>query len=191
MAVASNRNGDLTIYVDRASVTKSLSLSEHSTLKNPKGKIYGPSLSEAWDTTEDLLPEDLYLLDGDNSGERYLAYTFYVFNSGSEELDYSMSLDIENTSKNLDEAIRIRLYINDELTTYAKKSNVTGEAELGTVAFESDKVITSSTVTDFKPNDVTKYTIVLWIEGYDNECTNHKIGGSITLSMRFSVLGIV
>lgn len=191
MAVASNRNGNLTIFVDRSSVTKSLSLSESRTLSNPKGKMYGPSISNAWDTGEDYIPNDVYLLDGNNSGDNYLAYTFYVFNSGIENLDYSMKFEIENKSKKLDEAIRIRFYVNDVLTTYAKKNSLTGEAENGTVAFESDKVITSHTITDFAPNQVTKYSIVLWVEGEDIDCTNDKIGGSITLSMAFSVLGIM
>ena len=201
MAITSNRNGDLTIYVDRSSVTKSLSLSESSTLSNPKGKIYGPSLSNAWDTRmceeeEDptavsCVPTNTYLLDGNNSGKHYISYTFYVFNSGIENLDYSMSFNIENTSKNLDEVVRVNLYVNNSLTTYAKKSNISGEAELGTTAFESNDVIVSGTVTDLEPNEAVKYTIVLWVDGYDEECKNDKIGGSITLSMRFSVLGIV
>lgn len=191
MAVTSNRNGDLTIYVDRTSVTKSLSISESKTLSDPQGKIYGPSLNGAWDTSEDYIPSDVYFLDGNNSGQNYIAYTFYVFNSGIEKLDYSMKFKIENTSKNLDDVIRVRFYVNDELTTYAKKSSITGEAETGTTAFESDNIITSHTITDFNPNEVTKYSLVIWVEGEDIECTNEKIGGSITLSMAFSVLGIV
>jgi len=191
MAIASNRNGNLTIYVDRSSVTKSLSLSESSTLSNPKGKMYGPSIDNAWDTGEDYIPSDVYLLDGNNSGESYIAYTFYVFNSGIENLDYSMKFEIENTSKHLDDAIRVRFYVNDVLTTYAKKNSITGEAENGTVAFESNNLITSHTITDFEPNEVTKYSIVLWVEGEDMDCTNDKIGGSITLSMAFSVLGVL
>lgn len=201
MAIASNRNGNLTIFVDRTSVTKSLSLSEYRTLKEPKGKLYGPSIDNAWDTRlcEEgenpneiaCVPTDTYLLDGNRSGKHYIAYTFYVFNSGIESLDYSMSFNIENTSNHLDEAIRVRLYINDNMTTYAKKSPVTNEAEFGTTAFNSNKEIMSHTVSDFAPEEVTKYSIVLWVDGYDEECTNDKIGGSITLSMSFSVLGIV
>ena len=191
MAIVSNRNGNLTIFVDRGSVTKSLSLSESSTLSNPMGKIYGPSIDDAWDTGEDYIPNDVYLLDGNNSGENYIAYTFYVYNSGIESLDYSMKFEIENTSNNLDEAIRVRLYVNDVLTTYAKVNSQSGEKESGTVAFESDDLITTQTVTDFAPNEVTKYSIVIWVEGEDIDCTNDKIGGSITLSMAFSVLGIV
>lgn len=191
MAITSNRNGNLTIYVDRTSVTKSLSLSESKTLSNPQGKIYAPSLEGAWDTSEDYIPSDVYLFDGNNSGTNYLAYTFYVYNSGIESLDYSMNFKVDSSSKKLDEVIRVRLYVNDVLTTYAKKSNITDEPETGTVAFESDNVITSHTITDFEPNEVTKYSIVLWVAGEDMECTNDKIGGSVTLSMAFSVLGIV
>lgn len=191
MAFTSNRNGNLTIYVDRTSVTKSLSISESSTLSNPHGKIYAPSLEGAWDTSEDYIPSDVYFLDGNNSGKNYIAYTFYVFNSGIETLDYSMKFKIESTSKNLDDVVRVRLYVNDELTTYAKRSAITGDPETGTTAFESDNLITSHTITDFEPNEVTKYSIVLWVDGEDIECTNEKIGGSITLSMAFSVLEII
>lgn len=191
MAFTSNHNGNLTIYVDRTSVTKSLSISESSNLSDPVGKIFGPSLDNAWDTTEDYIPSDIYFLDGNNSSKNYIAYTFYIFNSGVEALDYSMKFKIESVSKELDDVVRIRFYVNDELTTYAKKSTITGEAETGTTAFESDNIITSHTITDFEPNEVTKYTVVLWVEGEDFECTNEKIGGSITLSMAFSVLDVV
>ena len=191
MAVTSNRTGNLTIYVDRTSITKCLSLSESKTLSNPKGKLYGPSIQNAWDSTEDMLPKYSDLIDGNSSGDNYIAYTFYLFNSGSENLDYSMRFEIENTSNYLDEAIRVRLYTNDQLVTYAKKNSLSGEAENGTTAFESSKYIMTNTVTDFKPKEYTKYTIIIWVESDDPDCTNDKIGGAITLSMGFSVLGIV
>ena len=191
IGVTSNRTGNLTIFVDRNSPTKCLSLSESQLLTNPQGKLYGPAINEAWDTTEDYLPKYADLIDGNNSGTNYIAYTFYLYNSGIESLDYSMKFTIENVSNKLDEAIRIRLYTNDQLVTYSKINSVSGEAENGTDAFESDKYITTNTVTDFDPGEVTKYTIMIWVESYDPDCTNDKIGGSITLSMSFSVLGIV
>jgi len=188
IAITSNRNGNLTIFVDKYSLSKSLSLSESRNLSNPQGKLYGPSLENAWDTSEDLVPDDLHLYDGVNNGDFYIAYTFYLFNSSRNELDYSMKFNIDYKSNDLDEAVRIRLYTNDVLTTYAKKSPITGEAENGTVAFESDNVITSSTVTGLVPGQYTKYTIVLWIEKYDEQCTNDLIGGALSISMNFSVL---
>ena len=191
IAITSNKTGNLTIFIDRSSVTKCLSLSESKTLSNPQGKLHGPSITNSWDTTEDKLPKYADLIDGNNSGDNYIAYTFYLFNSGIENLDYSMKFEIENTSNHLDEAIRIRLYTNDSLVTYAKKNSVSGEAEGGTTAFESNKYVVSNTVTDFEPDEYTKYTIVIWVESDDPDCTNDKIGGAITLSISFSVLGIV
>lgn len=201
MAITSNRTGNLTIYVDRTSATKTLSLSESSTLKNPTGKLVGPSINNAWNISmcgedEDpniisCIPNDTYLLDGDHSGDNYISYTFYVFNSGIESLDYTMSFDIENVDKNLDESIRVNFYVNDVLTSYAKENGSTREAEPGTVKFESDNVITSHTITDFAPDEFTKYSIVIWVEVDDPDTNNDKIGGSITLSMKFSVLGVV
>jgi len=102
-----------------------------------------------------------------------------------------MKFEIENTSNDLDEAIRVRLYTNDSLVTYAKKNSISNEAESGTVAFESNKYILTNTVTGFKPEQYTKYTIMIWVESDDPDCTNDKIGGAVTLSMSFSVLGIV
>lgn len=191
IGITSNRTGNLTIFVDRTSVTKCLSLSESKTLSKPQGKLYGPAINNAWDTTEDYLPKYVDLIDGNSSGTNYIAYTFYLFNSGIEELDYTMKFEIENTSNHLDEAIRVRLYTNDSLVTYAKKNSLTGEAESGTTAFESNKYIVTNTVTDFKPEQYTKYTIMVWVESDDLDCTNDKIGGSITLSMSFSVLGVL
>ena len=190
-AVTSSRTGNLTIYVDRSSVTKALSLSESKSSSDMHGKLYGPAINEAWDIKEDDLPKYADLIDGNSSGTNYIAYTFYLYNSGIEKLDYSMKFEIENTSNGLDEAIRVRLYTNDNLVTYAKKSALTGEAESGTVAFESDKYIVTNTITNFKPEQYTKYTIMIWVDTDDVECTNDKIGGSITLSMSFSVLGIL
>jgi hypothetical protein len=191
MGITINRTGNLTIFVDRSSVTKCLSLSETKTLSNPKGKLYGPSITKAWDTTEENLPKYVDLIDGNNSGDNYIAYTFYLFNSGIENLDYSMKLEIENKSNNLDEAIRIRLYTNDQLVTYAKKNANTGEAEPSTTAFESDKYVVTNTITDFAPEEYTKYTIMMWVESEDPDCTNDKIGGGITMSISFSVLGVL
>ena len=116
IAITNNRTGNLTIFVDRSSVTKSLSLSESKSLSNPKGKLYGPAITNAWDTTEDKLPKYADLIDGNSSGTNYIAYTFYLFNSGIEELDYTMKFEIENSSNDLDEAInKVKTIILDEV----------------------------------------------------------------------------
>ena len=87
--------------------------------------------------------------------------------------------------KNVDDAIRIRVYFNGEPTTYAKLS-ARGVPEEGTVAFESKDNVMSSKHENFKPGDKHKYTIVMWLEGSDLECTNNIIGGEFKAHMEFN-----
>ena len=38
-------------------------------------------------------------------------------------------------------------------------------------------------VSDFKPGDLDKFTIVVWIEGDDPDCTDALLGGEIKMHM--------
>ena len=39
---------------------------------------------------------------------------------------------------------------------------------------------------DFKPGDVHKYTVVIWIEGNDPQCDDDIIGGEVKMHMRLT-----
>lgn len=198
LAITSNRNGNMTVYVDKTTATKTLSLSESGTLSNPTGKLYGPALTNAWDEVEDNIPSYSDLLDGDTSArgevtengvpKHYIAYTFYLYNRGTEKLNYSLSFDIEYVDKEADSMIRVRLYEDSVPTTYAKLSS-SGEPEYRTTAFTDEDTIVYKDYTDFEVNQVRKYSVVIWIDADDPDTTNDKIGGSLVLSMRFSVTG--
>ena len=41
---------------------------------------------------------------------------------------------------------------------------------------------------DFKPNDIAKFTIVMWIEGNDADCKDGMIGGQLKCEMQFNVV---
>ena len=56
-------------------------------------------------------------------------------------------------------------------------------------AFESEEVITSGSQQEVTPMDVHKYTVVIWLEGDDPECTNDKIGGHAGIEMHFRLEG--
>lgn len=131
------------------------------------------------------LPQDLDEYEGSHNGENYLAYSFYIENMGENTINYWSELIIDDVIKNVDEAIRFMIYFDGEPTTYAKKS-ARGNPESGTVAFQSEEVVTSSMVEGFKPGDKHKYTIVMWLEGSDLECTNNIIGGEIKAHMEFN-----
>lgn len=121
--------------------------------------------------------------DGAHNGDNYIAYTFYVANEGKEELNYWSELYIDDVIRNVDEAIRIIIYQNGERTVYAKKNSVTGEAEEGTEMFYSDELPVLRGRKNFKPGDIDKYTIVIFLEGDDPDCVNDLIGGEIKMHL--------
>lgn len=72
---------------------------------------------------------------------------------------------------------------------YAK---VVGEKDYGyrliPYIFESDTVVTSQIVEDMEQDEVDKYTVVLWLEGDDPDCTNALIGAHIGMQMDFELI---
>lgn len=120
---------------------------------------------------------------GAHNGDNYIAYTFHVINSGKETVNYWYEIDIDDTIKNVDEAIRIMIIKNGKETVYAKKSKVNGQAEKGTKKFVSKSIAVLEQRKNFKPKSKDKYTIVVWIEGDDPECKNDLLGGEIKMHM--------
>lgn len=55
-------------------------------------------------------------------------------------------------------------------------------------AFESSDTITSGIREDIAPMEVHKYTVVIWLEGDDPDCTDELIGGHLGAEMNFTLL---
>ena len=134
------------------------------------------------------LPENLHMIDGQHNGENYIAYTFYLEHRGTEVVDYEYELTLSNVTLGLDEAMRVRLYVEDEYVDYARTRNDGTGPEPGTVEFYNINTITKKVVTDCKPGDKTKYTIVIWLEGDDPECVDAVIDGMAKVEMNFRVI---
>ena len=139
------------------------------------------NITEAW------IPRDIQDgPDGSHNGQNYIAYTFYAENQGNEIINYWRTIEIDDVIKNADEAIRVKVIKDGEETTYAKPNKETGEAEPGTVAFTSDKVIMLEEEKDVTPGTIHKYTIVIWIEGSDVDCVDDIIGGEVKMHMNLT-----
>jgi len=124
--------------------------------------------------------------DGSHNGQNYIAYTFYAENQGKEVINYWKTIEIDDVVKNADEAIRVKVIKDGQETTYAKVNKSTGQPENGTVAFSENNVIMLEQEKDFKPGDVHKYTVVIWIEGNDAECVDDIIGGEVKMHMKLT-----
>ncbi len=148
-------------------------------------ELYARTIPHLDNISYKWLPDDLNdHPGGSHNGENYVVYTFFVENLGANVSDYWTEIIIDDVIKNVDEAIRIRVYKNGEAVTYAKVAR-NGEPEPNTVAFQSDDLVVRSHIESFKPGDIDKYTIIIWLEGSDPECTDNILGGEIKVHMDF------
>ena len=180
--------GRFTVSLDKnMSNRKNVFLSENGNLKNKARKLSADTIEYMDNISIKWLPDNIDKeKTGAHNGDNYIAYTFYVINSGKEKVNYWYEIDIDDTIKNVDEAIRIMIYRNGEATVYAKKSKETGEAEPDTKKFVSSKIAVLEQRKNFKPNSKDRYTVIVWIEGDDPECKNDLLGGEIKLHMDFT-----
>ncbi len=180
-------SGNFTITLDRnLYYERGLIIYDDPNYKTYRSELVAPSIDTFDNVAESWLPADLDSHGGgSNNGDNYISYTFYIENTGEAVTDYHSEILIDDVIRNVDEAVRIKVYKNGEVVTYAKES-ASGEPEEGTVPFASDKLVVVDDTLDFAPGDITKYTIVIWLEGKDPETTNNIIGGEIKLQMKFN-----
>ena len=180
-------NGNFSITLDKnLYYDKNLIVYDNNDYKVFRTELYATSVESFDNISERWLPNDLdEHSGGSHNGENYMAYTFYIENFGTQTSDYWSELVIDDVIRNVDEAVRVRIYKNGIPTTYAKAAR-NGEPEDGTVAFESDKLIVTDHVENFAPKEKIKYTVVVWLEGRDPDCTDNILGGEIKLHMEFN-----
>ena len=151
----------------------------------PKRKLSAEDLPFMDNISIKWLPDDITEYEGSHNGKNFFAYSFYMENQGDAVLSYWYTIVMDDVIKDADEAARIMIYVNDEKTVYAKGSSIDGSPEPDTKKFRDDKdgTIILEQRKDMKPGDVDKFTVVVWIEGDDPECTNALIGGHLRLHM--------
>ncbi len=179
-----NQKGNFTITLDpNLSANKHIVMSATSDFKETPLRLEATALDYMDNITESWLPLNIATdYEGEHNGNNYMAYTFFVKNIGTETTNYVMSLDILSVIKNVDDAIRIIMYTNDEpKEVYAKKSARTGETEEGTIPFPSNTEAFVKQRKNIIPNEVDKYTIVIFMEGNDFECVDAILGGEMKM----------
>ncbi len=181
--------GRFTVTLDSNKTLES-GLAIFDSLNNSQGKrrLYATPIKFMDNISYKWLPENIDTeADGSHNGKNYIAYTFYIENQGNEVLHYWYEVIVDDVIKNVDEAIRIRIYRNGKDVTYAKKSSLGGEAEPNTVPFKDIKdaegTIILEEVEDFQPMSMDRLTIVVWLEGDDPDCTDPLIGGELKMHM--------
>lgn len=178
-------SGNFTISLDRnLYFDRSLIIYENPDYKVFRAELYAQSVEYFDNISYKWLPNNLEDQNGSHNGENYVAYTFYIENIGTNITDYWYEIQVSDVIKNVDDAVRIRMYKDGEYTTFAKISK-RGKPEPETTAFETDSLVIRDHESGFKPGDIDKYTVVIWLEGSDPECTDNILGGEIKVHMNF------
>lgn len=177
--------GKFTVILDRnLNWDKGIVIYENLQNKTVSRRLEASALDTMDNISIDWLPKDIDTeAEGGHNGDNYIAYTFYVENEGEDTINYWYSILIDDVILNVDEAIRVMVYLNGEETVYAKLNGFTEEPELDTKAFYSKDTVMLESRQDFSPGDVDRFTIVIWIEGDDPDCTNALLGGELKMHM--------
>ena len=181
--------GSFTVTVNKYdNVAHALTLSETPDFKDMTSRLNAASSQEITNISVTTLPLDLDNINGSHNGDNYMAYTFYCRNAGNEPVTYEYELYIANMTLEIEDAVRIRLYVNGEYEDYAKTRNDGQGAEPGTTEFLTEETILRKEL-HLTPGEYTKFTIVVWLEGDDPECVDTILGGIFKIDMNMSVLG--
>lgn len=206
-----NKYGSFTIMLkDTGDRSYSLSLCEYSDFRNPTTRLNSDAAINITNISGNSLPTNLNDIDGSHNGENYLAYTFYLKNSGELTCSYRYSLIISRATIGIDAAARVRVYYTPDYykaetkatnygdgsyVDYAKpKTNANGAPEIDPdnrvmVNFLDGKTVVSKDIDNFAPGDIAKITVVVWLEGDDPDCTDDILGGQFKLDMIMEVIG--
>ena len=155
--------------------------------------LYAPPLLEATDTQYTDIPENIEDGIGSKNSRSYFAYSFWLIGVGNKEnINYSLSMSLINTSNNIEEAIRVMIIKDGERSVFSTTSKPIYHAQDHTktpeqigetkpywdkdhIALLWDKII---------PGDYAKYTIVIWIDGW--ESVDSMKAGTFSASLEFS-----
>ncbi|MCF7930839.1 MAG: hypothetical protein K9L02_04975 [Acholeplasmataceae bacterium] len=191
-------SGNFVMSVDYSAYQRGIVLSNDITFESRKPQLMTEPVSEARDITYSWikLPEvsssNGSFIDPEYD---YIAYTFYIKNEGNETVDVVYSIKLSEVQNNLDESIRV-LVIEDGVETIFQKPDKADEfgnfpiypsTLPETKYFLSETVVTRKKITNFEPNEIRKYSVVVWLEGHDPDTTDAIIGGMAKLQMIFVI----
>lgn len=189
VAVLYKNQGSFTVHLDKYEMTKyGISLSESREMTHMTSHLNAKISEQMTNISEKHIAENVDMIDGEHNGRDYIAYTFYLQNAGELEVSYDYQVKIANVTNDLDEAIRLRLYVDGVPVTYAKTRSDGGGAEPGTVEFYSETVMARGRISGLAPGEATKYTVVIWLEGNDPDCIDWLIGGKMKVEMEMNVV---
>jgi hypothetical protein len=190
--------GNFVMSIDYDAYERGIILSDSIDFDDPKPRLMSDPVPDARDMTYSWLKlEEVVETDGNykDVDYDYVAYTFYLKNAGNETVDVTYHIRITDNYKDLASGVRI-LIIDDGIETLYQLADIPnefGEYPLYPVEIEdaeefiSDTIVMRNVIEGFEPDQIKKFTFVMWLEGEDPDTTDDILGGMIRLQMNFSI----
>lgn len=161
----------------------------------------------------DTLPQSVGFKN--DQKRKYMAFSFYLLNLTDRAINYDMSIEIvdelagtKDRSYKPSDALRILILeegaigetlegdgdLKSDGTVYAREeSSQEGIDELQAANYPPDVVayfadddrIVNEKEIPFALGEIKKYTVVLWLEGFDISCKQELVGGRLKMRMTF------
>ncbi|MBP5308729.1 MAG: hypothetical protein J6Z34_06310 [Clostridia bacterium] len=196
-----NKVGNFIVNINNGGVRIALSAKEDMSERSSRLTFSG--LSGQGETTFVDIPSDISNGMGDKSDKlvlRYLAYSFYLINESENGVDYVMDLNVIDTVGDPLSVLRVMVIEGDKPTNdpsnmiFAKDEPTTAAQEVlkatllrygyyETRPFVSDSVLFSIRGRDLPPEVGQKYTVVIWTEGWDAQCTDDRLGDRVKMQI--------
>ncbi len=174
--------GTFLITMSHDANQKGIKLSLNEDLSNPEEKLSLIPIAGI----EDILEENIVRIDDILAGpgghyqdpdgvDDYIAYNFYLQNTGEEVINLKYHIRIVEAYKKLDDALTIILYeVNDE-----------GEPIKEVYRKDDSRLIGEKIIYNFRPKEVKKFTLIAFIDG--RYSTPEMLGGGVKLNIVFTL----
>lgn len=173
--------GTFTLSMQREALDKGIQLSDNIAFTNPKSSLSIQPMEEIGDMIEqDLNVEAARAIDGqyyDPQVPYYIAYTFYLRNSGKEVVNINYRLRIVDSYKGVENAVKIR-YIQEDLETGEISDTIHRR-------IDDSNLIINQNIIQFLEGRVKKITLFMWFDG--EYTTPEMLGGGIKLDMTYTI----
>lgn len=190
-------SGNFMIAIDPDDFERGIILSESRTFQEPSSRLFATSISGVTDMTYDNLAlKEIMEAEGDyfDPFNTYLAYNFYLKNNGKETVTVEYYLSIQEINRNVEEAVRFVWIEDGYIRMYKKPDSVPKEYQYlinrrpdEVIDFQESEVFRLR-VEDFKPGDVKQFSIIIYIEGQDDDCNDSIMGGSLRASIQYFIV---
>ena len=119
MSAITNLRGHFTISMSDELFREGFSISETREFENPTSHLFATPAEDVPCISIVNIPDNIDEIDGAHH-DKYFAYTFYVKNEGESAQNLLWQLRLNSESQNLSQAVWAMLFIDGEMTIYAK-----------------------------------------------------------------------